>query len=200
MLIQPWGKDSALILALAVCVLLLAQGGPALAQEIPPFPILYGGRALVDGEPLPEGTRLVARVGDYETWTTVEQSGAYRNLLVAPLSREYHYVPVTFHALEMVAEERDVFLPSGAPIFKDIGFDLHFSRPVVEPSPQPTPSPRPTSSPQPTPSPTAAPTPPAPQAGDGNANASTVLSVAIGAGVVLVVVAGWFGLRRRRRS
>ena len=119
-------KDSALTLAFALGFLAFAQGAVALAQEPPPFPILYGGRALMDGEPLAEGTTLVARVGDYETETTVERNGVYRNLLVSPTGPEYFYAPVTFHAMGATAEEGDVFLPASTPVFKDVGFDLHF--------------------------------------------------------------------------
>lgn len=151
-------KTLALTLAFVLFALVLAQDTAALAQELPPFPILYGGRALVDGEPVAEETRLVARVGDYETWTTVEKDGAYRNLLVSPPSREYFYVPVTFHAMGLTADEQDVFLPAGAPIFKDVGFDLRFSRP---------------------------------------SDGFFQLWMAVAAGVMLVVLAGWFGLRKR---
>ena len=158
LLIPLPSKVSTLPLAFALFVLVLAHDTVALAQDMPPFPILYGGRALMDGKPVAEGTRLVARVGDYQTETTVEKNGAYRNLLVSPPSREYFYVPVTFHAAGLTAEERDVFLPAGAPVFKDIGFDLHFSRP-----------------------------------GDGLFR----LWMAIGGGVILVALVGWFGLRKR---
>ena len=65
---------------------------------------------------------------------------------------------MTFHAAGLTAEERDVFLPAGAPVFKDIGFDLYFSRP-----------------------------------GDGLFR----LWIAIGGGVILVALVGWFGLRKR---
>ena len=217
----------ALGLAFVLCVLLLAQGSPALAQDIPPFPVLYGGRALLNGEPLPEGTRLVARVRDYETWTFVERDGTYRNLLVGPPSRDYFNAPVTFHLLGLRAEEQDVFQPAGAPIFKDVGFDLHFSGPPLEVSPQPTLPSTPTTevSPQPTPpleptaqaspqsaltptptvgappEPSPSPTPTAARSpvrpGTGGNGSSSMLRLAAGAGVTLAVLAGWFVLRRR---
>ena len=106
-----------------------AQDGP---PEVPPFPILYGGRALVDGEPLPEGTRLTARVDDYEAETVVEEDGHYRNLLLAPPGREYYAQPVTFHALNMTAAETDIFVETVAPVFRDVGFDIHFTRAVSD--------------------------------------------------------------------
>ncbi len=106
-----------------------AQDGP---PELPPLPILYGGRALVDGEPLPEGTRLTARVGDYEAETVVEEDGHYRNLLLAPPSGEYYAQPVTFQALNMTAAETDIFVETLAPVFKDVGFDIQFTRTVSD--------------------------------------------------------------------
>ena len=109
----------------------LVGEGLAVAQEPPPLPILYGGRMLIDGEPAPAGTGIVARVGDYETGTTVEvgEEGSYRNLLVQPPSSDYYDMPVTFHALGATALEQDVFKPSGGVVFKatgDAAFDLHF--------------------------------------------------------------------------
>ena len=110
---------------------LLISGGVAIAQEPPPLPVLYGGRVLIDGEPAPAGTEIVARVGDYETGTTVElgEEGRYRNLLVQPPSSSYYDMPVTFHALGATALEEDVFKSSGGVVFKtagDAAFDLHF--------------------------------------------------------------------------
>ncbi len=106
-----------------------AQDGP---PELPPFPILYGGRALLDGEPIPEGTGLTVRVGDYEAETVVEEDGHYRNLLVAPPIGDYYSQLVTFHALNMAAAEEDLFVEATAPVFKEVGFDLHFTRTVSD--------------------------------------------------------------------
>ena len=123
-LIHMWRV--AAMISLVMTFLGLLTPGKALAQDYPPFPILYGGIALTDGVPLPEGTRLVARVGDHETWTTVEENGSYRNLLVGPPDDGYYYKVITFHVLGRDAVETDVFLPADAPVFKDAGFDLHF--------------------------------------------------------------------------
>ena len=207
------GKIPALGLTSVLCVLLLAQGSTAIAQDIPPFPILYGGRALLNGDPLPEGTRLVARVRDYETWTFVERDGTYRNLLVGPPSRDYYNATVTFHVQGLRAEEQDVFRPAGEPTFRDVGFDLHFSGPPLEVSPQPSPprtptagaSPQPPPTPTPTddappqpspsPTPTAARSPVQPEAVE--SGGFSALRLAVGAGVIVAVLAGWLVLRRR---
>ena len=71
----------------------------------------------MDGQPLPEGTRLEARIRDYVTWTFVLQDGNYRSLLVGPPNRDYYLGTVTFHALGVTAQEQDVFRPAGAPVF-----------------------------------------------------------------------------------
>lgn len=104
-------------------------------SELPPFPFLYGGRALVDGEPLPVGTRLTARVGDYEAVTVVEEDGHYRNLLLAPPKGEYYGQPVTFHALNLTAAEEGIFKETVAPVFKDVGFDIEFTREARDETP-----------------------------------------------------------------
>jgi hypothetical protein len=113
------------VIAFLILPVAYAQEGP---PEVPPFPTLYGGRALVDGEPLPDGTRLTARIGDYETVVVVEEEGYYRNLLLAPPSGDYYSRAVTFHALNMTAAENDVFVQTAAPVFKDVGFDIHFTQ------------------------------------------------------------------------
>ena len=115
------------------------SGGRVAAQEFPPFPILYGGHVWINDEPAPPGTVLVARVGDYETSTVVEEDGRYQNLLVQPKSSDYYDLPITFHALEATAQENDTFLQSGAPEFKT-AFDLHFHLSQTGPSAQPTPT------------------------------------------------------------
>ena len=114
-----------------------------MAQEPPPFPVLYGGHVLIDGEPASPGTVVTARVGDYEVSTVVEvgEEGLYRNLLVQPPSSDYYDMPVTFHVLGATALEQDVFKRSGAPAFKSTGdaaFDLHLQL-SLEAEPEETP-------------------------------------------------------------
>lgn len=168
-LIHMW--RAAAMISLVMTFLGLLTPGKALAQDYPPFPILYGGIALADGVPLPEGTRLVARVGDHETWTTVEDNGLYRNLLVGPPDDGYYYKVITFHALGRDAVEADVFLPTDAPVFKDAGFDLHFPA-SLESAVSGTPS---------------------------DTNRTTVLFIAAGlAAVIVAAVAGAIVWRKRR--
>ncbi len=124
-----------IVFGLWVAFELLMASGTVAAQSMPPYPVLYGGRALLNGQPLPAGTRLEARIRDYQTWTIVEEGGVYRNLLVAPLSSDYYYGTVTFYALGLKAVEEDVFKPAGAPVFKATEYDLHFTGLAAVPSP-----------------------------------------------------------------
>ena len=112
------------------------------AQEPPPFPYLYGGVALIDGAPAASGTVLTAKVGDWSNGVTIQQGGAYANLMVAPPDKFYYLKPITFELDGMTAQERDVFLPGNGPTFKDRGYVLHFlsqtsvtATPTVVPSP-----------------------------------------------------------------
>ena len=115
------------LLALSLFVF-LPQSTLAVVQneEMPPFPILYGGRALMDGQPLPDGTRIEATIDDYVAWAFVIENGIYINLLVGPPNREYFYKKITFHTLGVTAAEQDEFLPAGGPVFKDTNFHLNF--------------------------------------------------------------------------
>ena len=122
------GVAAGVLLWITGATLVVAIEAQERPPELPPFPILYGGRALLDGEPLAEGTRLVARVGNYEKEVAVEEDGHYRNLLVSPPSGDYFNERVTFHALGLTAAEEDVFLRTAGPVFKDVGFDIHFTQ------------------------------------------------------------------------
>lgn len=93
--------------------------------EFPPAPILYGGRVYINDQLVETGTELQAQVGDYQITVSVEPNGLYRNLLVQPPDSSYYDRKVTFHILDMVAVEVDVFTQSGSPIFKTT-FDIHF--------------------------------------------------------------------------
>jgi hypothetical protein len=95
-------RESGTVFLLAISLFIfLPQSTFAVVQndEMPPFPILYGGRALMDGQPLPDGTKIEARIDDYVTWALVIENGMYRNLLVGPPNREYFYKTITFHTL-----------------------------------------------------------------------------------------------------
>ena len=132
MLTQMKSENGRAMCSLALCILLFAHAGSLSAGDMPPFPFLYGGQALVGDEPIPEGTILFAKVGGYQTWTAVEKDGNYRNLLVAPPNAQYYNMPVTFHVMDTVAAEHDVFSSGSAPVFKSQSFDLHFPQSALD--------------------------------------------------------------------
>ena len=135
-------KLTELFTALAAAVTFLLIAGQTEAQELPPYPILYGGSVVINGEFAPLGTQLSARVGDYVTDVLVEEDGAYRNLLLQPPSSEYYGLEITFHILGALAEQRDTFIQSGGPVFKYAGlsaFNLKFTI-VTKGLPSPIPS------------------------------------------------------------
>ena len=180
----------------------LVGEGSAMAQEPPPFPVLYGGRLLIDGEPAPPGIEVMARVGDYETSTVVEvgEEGRYRNLVVQPPNSEYYELPVTFHALGTTALEQDVFKRSGGPVVKatgDAAFDLHFQLPL-EAEPEETPT---VAGPMETPIATSVEeTPTAAGGSDGGGGLPVPFLVGIVAAGLAVAVGVWVFRRRKMRG
>ena len=92
---------AALTLALAVAALLGGNAALAQDQSIPPWPILFQGTALLNGEPVQEGT-LTVRVGDWESpRPTPVSDGVFECgtacLIAGPPSLAYLDLPVTFH-------------------------------------------------------------------------------------------------------
>ena len=76
------------LLGFAALALLAAPwaAAPALAQSPPPAPELYSGTVTVAGEPAPDGSTIVARIGDeYESEPVTVSGGMYSDLsLTAP--------------------------------------------------------------------------------------------------------------------
>ena len=92
---------AALTLALAVAALLGGNAALAQDQSIPPWPILFQGTALLNGEPVQEGT-LTVRVGDWESPRPTPVSDGIFDcgaacLIAGPPSLAYLDLPVTFH-------------------------------------------------------------------------------------------------------
>ena len=150
-----------LILAVALAVSFFpegsfAQGGP------PPGGIIYYGEATVDGEPVPDGIEIVARVGDYESKPITVAEGRYASLSVASPDTSHAGQTISFFLGDVPADQTDIYQPHGIPVIKT-GFDLTFPN-LPEPTPTPAPSVVPTDtpptpvvpSPVPTPTPTVA--------------------------------------------
>ena len=176
-------------LALALAVAALLGGNAALAQEeeqeqdrsIPPWPILFQGTALLNGQPVQEGT-LTVRVGDWESPRPVPVSdGVFECgaacLIAGPPSLAYLDLPVTFHLDgEWQATLSFTYPYLGTPCLVEV--ELLFGDdagpaltanpcqsgvvPLPTPTPTPTPlpaTPTPTAVPAPTSAPTSAPAP-----------------------------------------
>ena len=144
----PVAAFLALALTLAATVFpseVFSQGG------LPPGGIIYFGSATVNGEPVPDGHTIVARVGDYESNPVTVENGKYESLAVSSPKSSHAGQPVTFHLGDVQADSTDIYQPYQIPFIKT-GFDLEFSA-----LPEPTPGPTATASPE-TPTPIPAPT------------------------------------------
>ena len=160
---------AALTLALAIAALLGGNATLAQDQSIPPWPILFQGTALLNGEPVQEGA-LTVRVGDWESPIPVPvRDGVFdcgaACLIAGPPSLAYLDLPVTFHLDgEWQATLSFTYPYLGTPclvevelLFGDDAGPALTANPCqsgVVPLPTPTPTPLPA-----TPTPTVAPTP-----------------------------------------
>ena len=142
------------LVAAAAAAAPLLTGHDAQAQQLPPAPYLYSGRAIAGGSAVPDGFTIFARVGVYESPAVTVSGGKYPGLTVAPPNSSFQGATVTFHLGPVQAEETDTFRVLGFPTIRS-GFDLTF--PSL-PQPTPTPVPTPTEGPTPTPTPESAPT------------------------------------------
>jgi hypothetical protein len=117
------------------------------AEHAPALPTSYNGGLTVDGVPVPDGLKLLARVDGYESSPVITSGGRYERLVVQPDQSDIGKT-VTFHLDGVQANEMDVFSPGkSGPNYTRLIFDLTFpSLPV----PTPTPTPRPTETPTPT--------------------------------------------------
>ncbi len=142
----------ALVLTLAAAFFPLdtfAQGGP------PPGGIIYYGEATVDGEPVPDGLEIIARVGDYESKPVTVTQGKYASLSVASPDTSHAGQTINFFLGDVQADQTDRYQPHGIPVIKT-GFGLTFS---ALPAPTPAPTVIPTNTPITPPTPPPSPTP-----------------------------------------
>ena len=141
-----------LVLTLAAAIFpsaTLAQGG------IPPGGIIYYGDANANGEPVPDGHTIIARVGDYESKPVIVSGGKYVDLSVAA-EASLTGQTITFFLGDVQADQTDTYQPYPIPEIKQ-DFDLTFS---ALPAPTPEPTAIPTNTPVTPPTPIVPPTPP----------------------------------------
>jgi len=109
--------------------------------QAPPPPFIYLGAATIDGQPVPDGFVIVARIGEDESGEAVITNGRYSPLSIAPSSRAGANMTITFHLGNVQAAETDVFMIKFFPTIKR-DFDLTFARlPDITPTPTSTPRP-----------------------------------------------------------
>ncbi len=122
------------------------------AQTLGPGPNIFSGAATTaDGQPVPDGFTIEARVGGYESQPVDVRNGEYWSLTVGPSDNTYHNKTITFHLAGVVdAAETAIFSATSLlPISKK---DFHLTFPNL-PLPTPTPTATPTETPTITPTP-----------------------------------------------
>ena len=177
---------------------------PEIAQ-----PAIFAGFLVVIGGVVPDGARLVARIGSYESLPSLIVGEEFRNLVVDPRDPGLIGQDIEFF-LDGVAASTVVEFASGG---SDRNLDLIFSN-LPTPSPTPSPSPTPTATllpPTPTPEPPT-PTPttvvepeatPDPSGFFGTCSAPTQdvpVRASVANGLLLLGPLGLIWAYRRRRS
>ena len=127
---------------------LVAVASGVRAQEQPVRPTTYNGNVTFNGQPLPDGLRVLARIDDYQTTSVITKNGRYQGLVVQPPKQRYVGQDVTFHVEGTQAYETEPFVPGrSGPSFSRYEFDLSFPTLPMRP---PTPTPTATETPTPT--------------------------------------------------
>ena len=107
------------LLCLTVALTAVAAG---VAHEGVPLPTLYSGKVTVQGANVPDGLRLVAAIGEYESLPVLVKEGRYSGLTVGPPNASYEGQTIHFFLasdLERVrAAETDTFQAGGTPQLK----------------------------------------------------------------------------------
>ncbi len=140
---QPGMRANTRAIALAGVAVLVAMavallGDSANAQAPPPAPEIYSGTATAAGQPVPDGSEIVARIGEeYESEPVTVKNGRYATLGVAAPDASFAGRTITFHLSNVQAEETDKFAAGTFPTVKS-NFNLTFAS---LPAPTPTPAP-----------------------------------------------------------
>jgi hypothetical protein len=105
------------------------------AQTIPTLSI-YSGAATADGQPVPDGFLVTAKISDYVSQPVAVSNGRYTALNVSPPDDSYKDKTITFHLGSVQAEETEIWVGGSLTLKSD--FDLTFPA-LPEPTPTPTP-------------------------------------------------------------
>ncbi len=137
-----WTNRSALALLGVAALALLAAvwaTAPAMAQSPPPAPELYSGTVTVAGQPAPDGSTIVARIGDeYESEPVTVSGGKYSDLSITAPDPSFRGKMVNFFLNGVVkANETATVTANQIPTIND-NYPLTFSQ-LPDPTPTPTP-------------------------------------------------------------
>ncbi len=142
------------VAGIVVVSALVVAASAVRAQEQPVRPTIYNGSLTFNGQPLLDGLKVLARIGDYETASVISKNGRYQGLTVRPPKQRYLGKMVTFHVESTQAYETEKFVPGkSGPNFTRYIFDLTFPALPMRP---PTPTPTATNTPVPTATPVVA--------------------------------------------
>ena len=103
-------------------------------NNFPPFPNIYSGGVLVGGQPVPNGTPIFARIGNYQTHSVPVIDGRYSQLITSPGRIFFWGLTIAFHTIvnevELQAAEtaifREVIIDLAPPRNLFNSLDLHF--------------------------------------------------------------------------
>ena len=101
----------ATVAAAAVVAAVVSDLARAQERSLPVIPTVYSGSASVNGQPVPDGLMMIAKVDDYESEPVEVENGRYQVLVVGPEDQTYIGKPVTFHLDGVEANQKDPFSP-----------------------------------------------------------------------------------------
>ena len=95
----------------------------------PGWPVIFQGFARVDGNDIPAGVPIYAKLGDHRSLIAETQSGTYMNVVIGAKKNSDYGKLITFHigspdTKSVQAKEKYQMLESDTPI--SIKFDLNF--------------------------------------------------------------------------
>ena len=128
------------IISLAVALLVgMAMLGEVFAQELPPAPFIYSGKATAGGAPVPNGFTIRGTVGSYVSDPVAVIDGRFDLLTVNPGEEGSPGDEIAFLLGDIRADQTDTFQIAGIPLLK-LDFDLTFPKlPDATPTPSPIP-------------------------------------------------------------
>ena len=101
------------IFAVLAVTVLLALPAAGVAAEPPPRPAVFGGTAVLNGSPAPDGTAVTALINGVEVAATVVENGAYAFIIPQPTDESYAGETVTFLVAGVAATQTGIWEADG---------------------------------------------------------------------------------------